>query len=218
MESSMERGSGFNGKEIVGIAAAGAVALGGIVTALARSNQRNSGLANVTSTLDELKGTVADNADSGRQATGVLLRRLVEAYPGLRRDLSSALAQAASELESRTSQAGDAISSRAPEPLVEGLVERATSLGLRAADIVDQLPPEDVKTRVTELLSNDGSSNSTRVRDSVVSIAVLAIVSVLAYVVLMSPERREAIKDALCRLVESAQLFSDDFRGYEDEM
>jgi hypothetical protein len=71
---------------------------------------------------------------------------------------------------------------------------------------------------VTELLSNDVSSNSTRVRDSVVSIAVLAIVSVLAYVVLMSPERREAIKDALCRLVESAQLFSDDFRGYEDEM
>lgn len=209
---------GFNTREILGIATAGAIALGGIVIALTRSNDNGSKTAQLAEVLEDLNALVSQAAVEKAQSTQELPGRLMAAYPGLRDDISDLVARATDEFGARTGQMGAALIERVPTAVIAGIAEQAGMLQERAEEYLEATGTKgDPSTFLgVELLVEPEPTPANRVRDSVTSVAVIATVAAAIYALLASTERREAVKDAICRLMETVQTLLDDFRGTEE--
>ncbi|RIK45697.1 MAG: hypothetical protein DCC58_05635 [Chloroflexi bacterium] len=210
--------SSLSTKEIVGIAAAGAIALGGLVTALSRSQERGTRDA-VASVLSDIGEQLVDQASGSRSRTSELAARLSGAYPVLRSELAEAGERASDELGARRDQLAGVLQSRLPSapgaPLAEHLeawLERATGHAREAVEAA----PQPVEQVVAHVVPGLAQPNTHRVRDTAIAIALLAIVSSVVYTVFLTEDRRERFKDALCRLLAFGQTLSDDFRGSDD--
>lgn len=214
----MSETSSLSTKEIVGIAAAGAIALGGLVTALSRSQERGTRDA-VASVLSDIGEQLVDQTAGGRSRVGDLAARLSASYPALRSELAEAGERASDELGARRDQLAGVLSDRLPSApgatvaeQLDAWLGRATGYAREAVESSPQ-PVEQVVVRVVPALAQP---NTHRLRDTAIAIALLAIVSSVVYTVFLSEERRERFKDALCRLLAFGQTLSDDFRGIDE--
>jgi hypothetical protein len=210
----MERDSSLNTKEIVGIAAAGAVALGGLVVALTRSHERKAQSEGMGATLVEFGEAAVQRIHRGRRAARQVAERLSSTYPEVRRELAAVAERVGAEAGALRDQLharpGESLTAGFSEPLAE-VIDRV----MHFADDRDELSKAPVANMVASV-SPSGSSPTSQLRDTLVSIAVISAASALALLFMLSPGRREQLKDALCRLLEYGQVLSDDFRGHDE--
>jgi hypothetical protein len=82
----------------------------------------------------------------------------------------------------------------------------------------DELPDVSLSPLVEHVssLGQMGKSAGGRVREVVTSLTVLSAASAAVYIALSSPERRERIKDAICRAINFSGVLANDFRDYDE--
>lgn len=213
----MSNEQGFSVREIVGIAAAGGIALGGIVVALARSQDRQAGASVGARVAETVNASVVDRAAATTNFVQEVAQRLARAYPDVRRELEGAAHRARSEFEAGRDTVGAFLAEHAPDDLTSRLAAQTSAARERVegaiAEALDATP--SVK-RFADVASQFNPPPHNRLRDSAVSIALIAAASALVYLVLESPKRREALKTAFCRALETVQTLTDDFRGCDD--
>ena len=74
------------------------------------------------------------------------------------------------------------------------------------------------RSRVATPVAQAASSTRSATQDSLAALAWLSIGAAVVYFGLLSDERREQVKSALCAAVEQARLLALDLQGYEPEM
>lgn len=129
--------------------------------------------------------------------------------------------------EAKTVKAGEAVSARLHETVLPVLSETSRQVGHRAAEIASQaeerfghhLVKESAESvqPVEERRQDRNGSAGHVVGDTLAAVGWLTAASAVVYFVLMSPERREQVKDILCGAMEQARLLALDFKGYEPE-
>ncbi len=185
----MERSGAFSPREIVAISTAAAAAFGGLVTALSRAQQRGvDGEGDVRA--DGRQAETVESAALARQrARFAAAARTVSASSRERLVTPEMLARALSE-----------ISSAANRGLTASTPHAATATDGNVA-------PDEFF---------DQGTNNDRVRDTVVAVAAIGVVSGALYLALRSESIRRRLTDSLCQLIERIQLLTDDFRGYDE--
>lgn len=122
----------------------------------------------------------------------------------LRETVFPVLQTAAATTSQRTSEALESARERA-----ESAVESSASDDGRASRAVAQ---------VQESGQQIVSGTTQAAKDTAATLVWLSIASAVVYFAMLSPERREKVKSALCGGLEQVRLLALDFKGYEPEM
>jgi hypothetical protein len=232
----MERSSALSTAEIVGMAAASAAALGGIIVALGRSQ------AAVTEARHEQDRLIAiepasrltrENIERGRDLARQAAATVSANYPELKQTASELLQRATDTARPRASLVGDQASATADQLKATGatVLERLQSEVLpaastaiagfveRAEEAREKSGPAvtDVKSVAAAKADVALTKSTSAAKDSLATIAWLTAAASLIYFVLMSPERREQVKNALWGAIDQGLVLVRDFQGHDDE-
>lgn len=138
---------------------------------------------------------------SARQRTGDVQ---VDLGTRLRESVVPALHAAAAATTQRTGEALESARERA-----ESMAESSASEDGRTSRAV---------TQVQESSQQIVAGTTQAAKDTAATLVWLSIASAIVYFAMLSPERREKVKSALCGGLEQVRLLALDFKGYEPEM
>lgn len=209
----MTLGNKFSGREVIGVAVAGAAALGGLIVALGRSHSAPSTVDRIGAALSDARDSAVEQAELRSLSATAIVERLMTAYPEVRRWVIDAAGRATDGFSDERDRIADALSDRAQQlslPDVSAVLEA----------LVDRLPAsaEDLPQSVMEsdLIAAVADKQDNRMRATIETLGVLVATSALIYALMRSPRRLEPLKDAACRAINFAQLMIDDLRGRDD--
>jgi hypothetical protein len=246
MGSDYERSSSFSVPEIVGIAAAGAAALGGVIVAWSRAQSHDSRVpAAAVSAADSVGTGVARGREAARGAAELIAERLptlkesasellAERLPTLKESAAERLTQATERVQQHSGRvaeaagvgaeqaraAGAALLERVQEtvkPAVAGAVESMSSF---ASDARDNAQPA-ASGMLDTVSANAGRAMETSTnlaREAIATLFWLLAASALVYLAILSPERREKVKGMVFGAVEEVRLLVRDFQGYDEDI
>ena len=230
----MEQESAFSVPEIVGIATAGAAALGGLIVGLGRaqSHGQRHKPAHLAS-LASFDGATA-GVERGREALRQAGDRIGESWPELRGHAESLVERLADVQHGATARVADAattgsertkaLSSDVIEIVQESVVpavgalletarERSSSISARTDDTVGGLMASAGST------ADRAVTKTTSVaRETLATLFWLGAASAVVYFALLSEERRERVKAVLYSAFEKSSLLVRDFQGYDEEI
>ena len=232
--------------EVVGIAAAAAAALGGIIVALSRA-QGDDETARIPS-LDTapISRAASSGIERGRDTTRSAIETLADAYPEIRenaRQLLSRLGESAKPAADRAVTSlpsadtvratGVSVLDRLQETVHETVIPVAGDALHAIRERVEEgreraEPPAGIfaATGATAQRAVDRSSRAAQtavttsknaVQETFAAAAWMTIGGSLLYFVLLSDEQRAKVKAAVAAVIEQVQLLVQDFQGYEDE-
>ena len=229
----MERTSTLSTAEIVGMAAASAAALGGVIVALGRSQ------ANAARERSALPETVVspklarERVDRGRELARTAASSLVASYPDLREGAAEILHRAADSAKPRASRVGSSAATTAEQVRATGatVLDRlqedilpAASVALsglveRAGEARERSQPAASGMKSVAAAKADVAltKSTSAAKETVATLAWTATALTLVYLVLLSPERREQLRAFLWGAFDQVQVLVRDFQGYEDE-
>ncbi len=255
--------------EIIGIAAAAALALGGLVVGLSRGQERSADPSlveatgsNLSSSVERVRGKAPDVKQKLDRSVHSVADRAPASLGQLRETIRQRLPEVQDSTSSRIAGLRDRIASTAgytnggrvdTSKLAEYILPVANAARDRIAQAVDEgrkqaesVDSADVTHRFDELrnratqalhdqreqlastsrtVSEETSAKSHAIaqrttsvaKETTMSIVWLGIASALVYFVLLSPERREQVKSAICGAYEQARLLFLDLQGYDPE-
>jgi hypothetical protein len=229
----MERTSALSTAEIVGVAAASAAALGGVIVALGRSQASTP-----RERVEEFATTTAprvskESVERGRELARNAAASLVASYPDLREGAADLLHRAADSARPKATQVSSGAASTAEQvrvtgatvldrlqeevlpaasTAIAGLVERAGEARERSAPVAS-----DMKSVAAAKADMALTKSTSAAKDTLATLAWAATALTLVYLVLLSPERREQLKTFLWGAVDQGLVLVRDFQGYEDE-
>ena len=231
----MERSPTFSSTEVVAVALAAASALGGILVGLSRAQanaaraqllaartSEESGANRLQTALDRLRSS--SNPPSIptpqlRQTAMELTSRLNEsARAALERLAETAVLQVGATrsggaaLRSKLQEAVDSVSPGVSE--AAGVVRDRVD---RVADRTIDVAPT-VATRTSSAAELAVSRSTALAKDTAAVVGWLATAIALIYFVILTPERRGQIGEALATASEQIRLLIQDFQGYEEEL
>lgn len=236
----MERTSALSTAEIVGVAAASAAALGGVIVALGRS-QASSPRGRLETIQAAVPSQLArDGVEKGREGVerGRELARnaaasLAAAYPDLRESAAELLHRAAGSARPRASQVSSGAATTAEQvratgatvldriheevlpaasTAISGLMERAGEARERSAPVAS-----DMKSVAAAKADVALAKSTSAAKDTLATVAWTATALTLVYFVLLTPERREQLKSFIWGAVDQTLVLVRDFQGYEEE-
>ena len=231
MEHELERSSTFRVPEIVGIATAGAAALGGVIVALSRAQSHDSRLpAAANATADSVGAGLQRGRDAARGAAEMIAERL----PSLKESATDRLTQAAARVQHDSGRvaeaagvgaeqaraAGAALIERVQEtvgPALAGAVENVSNL---ASDARDNAQPaaSGMLDTVSASAGRAVEKSTDLARETLATLFWLLAASTLVYLAILSPERREKLKGFIFGAIEETRLLVRDFQGYDDDI
>lgn len=229
----MERTSTLSAAEIVGVAAASAAALGGVIVALGRSQASSSRDQGEQAVPDSTSERSRESVERGRELARGAAASLVASYPELRVGASDLLQRVAGSAGPRASRVSSGAASTAEhvratgatvlDRLQEDIIPSAstTIAGLleKAGEARERTAPaaSGMKT-VAAAKADDALAKSTSAaKDTLATVAWTATALTLIYVVLLSPEKREQLRSFLWGAVDHVIVLARDFQGYEEE-
>ena len=229
----MERTSALSTAEIVGVAAASAAALGGVIVALGRS-QASASRERVEVVVAAPAPRIAlDAVERGRERARSAAASIAATYPELRVGATELIHRAAESVGPRASQVssgaamtaeqvratGSTVLERIQEEVlpaastaITGLVERVGEARERSAPVAG-----DVKSVAAAKADVALAKTTSAAKDTLATLGWTAAALTLIYLVLLSPERREQLKSFLWGAVDQTLVLVRDFQGYEDE-
>jgi hypothetical protein len=242
MEFDNEHSSTFSVPEIVGIATAGAAALGGVIVALSRAQSHDSRVpAAATMTADG----VSAGLQRGREAARVAADLIAERLPTLKDSAVERLSQAAQRVQVESGRAAEAAGSGAEQarssgtallgrvqeavgPALAGAVE---TVGSAASGVVDSVSGvaasarENAHPAASGVLDSVSASaglavdkSTSLVRETLAALFWLVAASAVVYLAILSPERREKAKSFVFGAIEETRLLVRDFQGYDEDI
>ncbi len=240
----MERTSALSTAEIVGVAAASAAALGGVIVALGRSQ------AAATRERIEAEQAAAtlrlprESVERGRELARTAAATLAANYPDLKDSAADLLHRATETARPRAAQVssgaaekadqlrstGATVLERIQEEVLPAASTAITHLVERAGEAREKSGPVagDVKTvaaaKADEMRSVAAAKadvaltkSTSAAKDTLATLAWTSLALTLIYMVLLSPERREQIKTFLWGAVDQSLALVRDIQGYEEE-
>lgn len=229
----MERESMLSTPEIVGVAAASAAALGGVIVALGRS-QASSARERVEA-IEAAKNVriSRERVDRGRELARGAAASVLANYPELRDSAVELVNRAATTAKPRAEQVGSSAASTADQVRTTGatmldkfqseVLPAATTalsgLAERAGEARDRSAPSasDMKAVATAKADVALAKSSSAAKDSLATVAWTASALAIIYFILLSPERREQLKNTLWGAIDQTLVLVRDFQGYEDD-
>ena len=240
----MERTSALSTAEIVGVAAASAAALGGVIVALGRSQ--------AAATRERIEAAQAassprlprDNVERGRELARSAAASLAATYPDLKISAAELLQRATATARPRASQVGSGAALTAEQvrttgatvleriqedvlpaasTAISGLVERASEARERSTPVADDMKTVaaakagDMKLVAAAKADAALTKSTGAAKETLATLAWTTAALTLVYLVLLSPERREQVKAFLWGAVDQSLALVRDFQGYEDE-
>ncbi len=240
----MDRTSTLSAAEIVGVAAASAAALGGVIVALGRSQ--------ATSTKDRFESVdvaatqkmAKENVDKGRELAKSAATTLAASYPDIRDGAADLLHRAAESARPHVQRAaesarphaskmGTSASTTAEQVKATGatVLERIHDDVLPAASVaISGLVERAGEARERSGPSADGvkaaaaakadvalTKSTSAAKDTLATVAWTAAALSLIYWILLNPERREQLKSFIWSAVDQTLVLVRDFQGYEEE-
>lgn len=240
----MEQESTFSVPEIVGIATAGAAALGGVIVALSRAQSHDARpQAPVAGASEAVGAGLERGMDAARHATQLLAERLptlresaAERLPALKEAASDRLARVGERIPldaervgavasagvEQARAAGATLLERVQESVVPAVTSAVDSVSDAASSAAHSAQPREAVGGVLDSVGAgagravDASTNL--VREALATLFWLVAASGLVYMVLLSPERRERLKRFVFGAIEETRLLIKDFRGYEEDI
>lgn len=229
----MERTSSLSTAEIVGVAAASAAALGGVIVALGRSQASSTRDRDVIVAEIPAPRLSRENIDRGRELARSAAASLAASYPDIRDSAAELLHRAADSARPQASRVGSSAASTAEQvratgatvldriqedvipaasTAVAGLLERAGEARERSAPVAS-----DVKSVAAAKADVALTKSASAAKDTLATVAWTATALTLVYLVLLSPERREQLKSFMWGTVDQVLVLVRDFQGYEEE-
>ena len=231
----MERSPTFSSTEVVAVALAAASALGGIVIGLSRAQANaareqllvsRAAEANAASRLNQAFGRVRQasvtpslpSPQLKQTATELTSRFNESARPALERLVETAVSQAETTrtggvaLRGKLHDAAETLT-----PLASDVVTVVKERVDRAAERTTDVAPA-VVTRTASAADRAASRSTALVKDSAATAGWLAAAMVLIYYVILTPERRGQLGEAIATASEQIRLLIQDFQGYEEEL
>lgn len=224
----------FTVPEIVGVAAGTAAALAGVIVALGRSQahaarEKQSHLADSLPSLGAVSDQLSGLRDSGREVVDRVVDYVSEAHidtEGLREraaeigqrvDTSRVREMAAGGVE-RLRESGEDVLERVQESVAPGIAGAFESVKARAEDVGLRAEPATMNfvSASREHASHAVEATTSAARETVATLFWLIAASTVVYVALLSPDRREKVKSALCQGWEQLLLLTRDFQGYDE--
>ena len=231
--------------EVVGIAAAAAAAIGGLVVALSRAQADDSPRMPQVDTAP-IARVASVGIERGRDTTRPAIESLADAYPDIRESAKHLLARlgesarpaadrAATSLPSadEVRATGASVMERLQETVQETVLPAAGEALHTLRERVEEgreraQPPTGIlaATGATAQRAVDRSSQAAHtavttsknaVQETMAAAVWMTIAGALLYFVLLSDEQREKLKSAVASAIEQIQLLVRDFQGYEDE-
>lgn len=226
----MEQESGFSVPEIVGIATAGATALGGVIVALSRAQSHDRRTVALTAApSDTFTAALERGRDVALQATQVLAERLPAARDAASEQLGRVVervpiepdrvAEIAASGLAQARDAGTALLERAQDSVVPAVSDAAASVVHAASDVLNNARPAAASALDTasESAGRVAKQSGSLARETLSTLFWLATASALVYAALLSPERREQLKQLLASVVSEGRTLARDFQGYEED-
>jgi hypothetical protein len=230
----MERESVFSTPEVIGIAAAAASALGGIIVALGRSQASAATEKAQKVDLAPVREAAVVRLAQGRDATRSAADAVADSYPDLR-DAARHLLEKAGETAKpaidrlgasklvdteQLRSAGTAVRERVQESLVPAAVDALGNLRERVDDGLDRSQPVASSVVAATAAGADIalSKSSSAAKDTLATVGWLLAACAVMYFALFDAERREQLKSFLFGAMEQAQLLARDFQGYEEDI
>lgn len=231
----MERSTTFSSTEVVAVALAAASALGGIVIGLSRAQANaareqllisRAAEANAASRLNQAFGRMRPTSVTPslpspqiKQTAIELTSRINEsARPALGRLVETAVAQAETTRTGGAALRGklqDAVETLSPvaSDAVSMVKERVDRAAERTTDVAPT-----VARRTASAADRVASRSTALVKDTAATAGWLAAAVALIYYVILTPERRGQLGEAIATASEQMRLLIQDFQGYEEEL
>jgi hypothetical protein len=230
----MDRDASFSVPEIVGIATAGAAALGGLIVALGRSQAHS--VRDRAASINVKPGVEAATSglEHGRDAVRSATERLADIWPDLRAQAEEVVARAsevphgaaervsgvASTTGERAQSIGSDVLGRVQETVIPAVGAFVEATRERTAEMTahgDETVGGVVST-AGEAAERAVAATTSVAKETLATLFWLIAASAVVYFALLSSERRERVKGLLYGAVEQARLLMRDFQGYEEEM
>ncbi len=229
----MDRTSSLSAAEIVGVAAASAAALGGVIVALGRSQAAASRERIEALQASSTPRLSRENVERGRELARGAAASLAAAYPDLKDSAADLVHRAADTARPRASQLGSSAATTAEQVrsagmtvlerlhddvlpaasvAISGLVERAGDARELSAPVAGE-----VKSVAAAKADVALTKSTSAAKDTLATAAWTTTALALIYLVLLSPERREQLKSFVWGAVDQTLVLVRDFQGYEDE-
>ena len=229
----MERSSALSNAEIVGVAAATAAALGGVIVALGRSQSPSTTERDEVVSIVPASRISRENIERGRELARQAAASLSANYPELKVSAGELLHRAADTARPTASRVSHEAAAKADQVRATGatVLERlqeevlpAASTALhgvveRAGDARERSAPvaSDVKSVAAAKADVALAKSTSAAKDSLATVAWTAAALSLIYFVLLSPERREQLKNVLWGAVDQTLALARDFQGEDDD-
>lgn len=229
----MERNSTLSAAEIVGVAAASAAALGGVIVALGRSQASTTKDRIESVDVAATQKMARENVEKGRDLAKTAAATLAASYPDIRDGAADLLHRAAESARPHASKMGTSASSTAEQMKATGatVMERihddvlpAASVALsglveKAGEARERSGPAatDVKSVAAAKADVALTKSTNAAKDTLATVAWTAAALSLIYWVLLNPERREQLKSFIMGAVDQTLVLVRDFQGYEEE-
>jgi hypothetical protein len=235
----MERTSSVSVSEIVGIAAATAAALGGVIVALGRSQSDSRRVVDAVRTAAALPvvSAVQDKAqpvERGRHLMHAASSFVADVYPEVLHGASDLLHRAsettrpqvekaaslASTQAGRARASGNSVVERVQESLVPTAAAALGALAERATEARERAQPvaSDAVAASAARADVAVAKTSSAARESLALVVWTTLAASLIYLVLLDAERRERVRTFLFNAFDQGRLLVQDFQGYEEDI
>lgn len=130
------------------------------------------------------------------------------------------------EARARLRESGETLSKNVRDEYAPAARERSRKLVERARHAVEDIADRSSESRSSvEALRDRGAnaaqsvahSSTSAAKETAATVAWLSLGSAIVYLTMLSPERREQVKSAVCSGFEQVRLLALDLRGYEPE-
>lgn len=242
MEDRVRRGTA----EVVGIAAAAAAAVGGLIVALSRAQEGDEAKRQPKLDTATAAHFASTGVERGRDVTRATVEMLADAYPEIRetaRHLLTRLSDNAGPTVERATTSlpsaaavrttGVSMLERLQETMQETVKPAAEGAIHTLRERIDDgrdgaIPPAGIiaatgasaqraMDRSSQAAHTAVTSSKNAAKETMAAAAWTAIGGALLYFVLLSDEQRQKVKSAVSSAIEQIQLLVRDFQGYEDE-
>ena len=231
----MDERSPFSVPEIVGIASVGAAALGGVIIALSRAQ---GGASRTEPPIAAAQDALGSGISRGRESALYAASRLASRLPALRDEAAERLTQvgervgervhvdparvmsAASAGVEHARSAGATVAERLQETVAPALASAAGAVAETASEAWGGAEPaaSGVVGSLQESAERAVETSANIVKETLATLFWLIAASMLVYLVLLSPERRDRLKAAISGALSETRLLIEDFQGYDEEI
>lgn len=232
--------------EVVGVAAAAAAAIGGLVVALSRAQGDSTPIPTPAASAAPISRVASAGVARTRDGARTVIDALAEGSPEIRdhiRQLWTQISDGARPAAERAAASlptasdvratGASVFERLQETVQETVIPSATEALQHVRERVEEgreiaEPPAGVLAVTSSKAQRavDRSSHAAQAavatsksaaKETVAAAVWMTIAGALVFFVFLSDEQREKIKTAVADAIEQVQLLVRDFQGYEDE-